>query len=157
MLRLNRLAVALCTLAIVAATSGCDALVRKVREKAAEKVAEEAAERGAGGNVSVDLGRDVDVSDLDKAFRYPGAKAKIRMEQSGPKGEGTMYAFETTDSLSQVVSFYEKSFKGYTRVGKLDTPNGTVLSYQGKSHQYAVTVASSGAKTAITIFRAKEK
>jgi len=140
---------------VLGATCGCDALADRVRKKAAEKVAEEVVERGGGGSASVDLGRDVDVSDLDKAFRYPGAKATMRIAQNTPQGAGTVYAFETSDSVSKVVAFYEKAAKGYKQLTKMDAPTGTLIHFLGKGYQYTITVAAAGAKTTISVVRAK--
>ena len=66
-------------------TAGC---CDKLAEKTAEKAAEKAVEEATGGDASISLGDNVDISDLPTAFRYPGAKAKGRFSQ---RPEPTLY------------------------------------------------------------------
>jgi hypothetical protein len=135
--------------------AGC---CEKVTKKVATRATEIAVEKASGGDASVRIGDDVDISDLHKSFQYPGARAKGRLSQTSSSDTGTTYIMESSDAYSKVKTHYE-GMKGYKEVMKMDTSDGAIYSYEDtSSHEsFHVTVTESGGKTLITVMHSKKK
>jgi len=137
----------------VGLTGCCDKFVEKAAEKAAEKAVEEA----TGGDASLAIGDNVDISALPVAFRYPGVKAKGRFAQNTPTGSGTVYMLESDDPIAKVKAHFE-ALTGYKQTAKMDTADGSMFAYEAApGESYNVVLSPTAGKTVITITHAKDK
>ncbi len=136
-------------------TSGCCGDLVK---KAGEKVAEKAIEEATGGDASVAIGDNVDLSKLPSVFRYPGATGKGQISQNAPTGLGTVYILQTTDPVEKVKAHYA-NISGFKQLVKMDSPNGTTYSYESADGKagFHITIAVANGTTGITIVHSINK
>ena len=135
-------------------TSGC---CEKVVQKAATKATEVAVEKASGGDTRIRVGNNVDISDLNKAFQYPGSTPKGRLAKTTESGKGTTYIMESNDSMEKIKMHYA-GMKGYKESLKLDTTDGAIYGFEDASNNesFHVTITQSGKATMITVMHVKK-
>jgi hypothetical protein len=122
-----------------------------------EKQMEGALNQGGGGHAKVDIGSsgNVDVSGLPEEFRQPGAVGIAHIGGGDTESQSDTYILQTGDPVAAVIAAYKQRMTGWKQVGIVETPNGTVLTYEspdGARHA-SVMVGSDGesGKTQINI------
>ncbi len=147
---------------MVAVNAGC----MKCGEKAAETMVEEglkkAIEKGSGGKVDVDVGKEVDLSELPGILKYPGAKAVGKWSVSTEEGAGTNFMLETDNTMQQVKDWYLSSMTsaGYKKAMEMETGDGLVMMFNKEGDDktaVTVTVATEDGKTTISVLYAVDK
>ena len=135
-------------------SGGCGKLAEKITGKAIEKAVEES----SGGDASLSLDGNIDISDIPAAFRYPGMKGVARIAQNTSTSTGTVYMLESEDSLEKVKTHYE-AIAGYKQISKLEQPGiDPVFTYEtAPKESCIIQLSTRSAKTAIILTFAKEK
>jgi len=151
--RANPIALCLALGSVVLANINCV----KCGEKIAQKAVEGAVEKASGGKAKIDVGGNVDLSDLPAFLRYPGASAKARWAMSKAGTTGTVYTFETADAAASVVDFYKKALAGWKNVSTMESGDATILVYgtEDEKQMTTVTVAKDSGKTSLTLLYTK--
>ncbi len=154
--------IALClVLGLVAVTSfGCMKCGQNVSQKIAEKAIEGAVDKATGGRASIQVGKDVDISDMPALLRYPGATATGRYSLTGKEGTGTVYTFETEDPAASVADFYKKALAGWKKSSTMESEGAMVMSYGTENEKEFVTLTISREKdlnaTSLTLLYRKK-
>lgn len=140
-MRMERFFILLLLGLFVATQSGC-VCGQDAGEKVAEKAIERAIKTETGHDAEVDLGGDVDLSDLPKFLRYPGAKGLARMSGGDESGSGTVVNLESGDSVDDVISWYKKSLTdaGWAKAAYMEMGEGTMLNYVSPDEKEGVNV-----------------
>lgn len=151
MRNLSLVALALAFGLMLMANVGC----MKCGENIAERALEKAVEAGSGGKAKIDIGGNVDLSDLPAFLRYPGAKGQSKWSMSGEEGTGTVYALESGDPLKKVVDWYKSSLSGagWKQGSQMETTDSTMLLYGSPDEKQmaTVTIASEDKQTTIVV------
>ncbi|OYD14805.1 hypothetical protein CH330_06530 [candidate division WOR-3 bacterium JGI_Cruoil_03_51_56] len=141
--------------------TGCMKCGSKTAEKMTEKAMEKAIEKSSGGKAKVDIGKNVDLSDLPAFLRYPGAKGIGRWSMSGEEGKGTVYTLQTGDPGGKVVDWYKASLTGagWKQGSQIETEKGTTLIYgtSDKKQMATVTVGTEDKKTTVAVMYTQSK
>ncbi len=150
----GRLAAVLITLGLLCLACG---LGDKLTEQAAEEAFEQALEEaGAEGDVELDLGDEIDLSDLPEWLNYPNAKATGKMTMAQDGTEGTMYVLETGDELSVVVDWYKAAMSSWEQSASFETAESTQLVYtDGETQTVQLTFTTVDEQLAISCWYAK--
>ncbi len=132
-------------------------LGEKLEEKAAEEVFERALEEAGGdGSVELDVGQEIDISDLPVWLSYPNAKATGKMTLAQEGEEGTMYVLETADELATVTDWYKGAMKTWEQSASFETPESMQLVYSdGAGQAVQLTLARENETTIISCWYAK--
>jgi hypothetical protein len=109
-------------------------------QKTAEKLAEKSIEKSTGGKAKVDLGTNVDISDLPEMLRYPGAKAAARWSVSQQEGKGMSYVLMTGDPADKVVQHYKQTLAGWKEGMTMQGEKGTVMAFSRNDEKQSVLV-----------------
>jgi len=140
---------------------GCMKCGSDAAEKMVEKAMETAIEKGTGGKAKVDMGGNVDISDLPAFARYPGAQGKTRWSMSNDEGSGTVYGLESGDATDKVVDWYKKSLSGagLKQVSIMESGDGTMMIYgsEDEKKMTTVTVSADKGKTSIVVMHGQDK
>jgi hypothetical protein len=121
-------------------------------QSVSQKMAESAIKAATGGKATVDLGGNVDMSDLPATLRYPGAAAKAKWTMNGEHGSGTVYTLETGDAPATVVTFYKSAFSGWKQSAISESGDATVLIYgNDATKEWASVSVSKGSEGKTTI------
>ncbi|MBN1334533.1 MAG: hypothetical protein JXB39_01075 [Deltaproteobacteria bacterium] len=141
------IALAASTLLLLATSLACGAgekVKEGINEMAGEKLAEQVLEGTVGGDVNVDAGANVDLSDLPPILRPPNATAKGRMSMTNEGGTGTLYQLDVTGTTAEVVSWFKNSLASWKLATELSTGDGTMLLYASpdESHNAQIQVSS---------------
>jgi len=147
---------------VVAVNVGCMKCGEKAMEEAFEEGLETAIEKGSGGKVDVDVGKEVDLSELPGALKYPGAKGVGKWSVSTEDGSGTNFMLETNNTKEQVKDWYISSLTGagYKKAMEMDTGDGLVMMFNKEGDDktaVTVTVATEDGKTTISVLHAVDK
>jgi uncharacterized protein YuzE len=129
----------------------------KLKEQAAEDIFEKAMEEaGAEGDVELDIGDEIDISDLPEWLSYPNAKATGKMTLAQEGNEGTMYVLETADDIATVATWYKTALSTWEQSASFETAESTQLVYSdGAGQAVQLTLATEGEATAISCWYAK--
>jgi hypothetical protein len=129
----------------------------KLKEQAAEEVFEQALEEaGAAGEVELDVGQEIDISDLPPWLSYPNAKATGKMTLAQDGDEGTMYVLETADPVDTVADWYKAALSTWEQSASFETGGSMQLVYtDGANQAVQLTLAAEGEQTAISCWYAK--
>jgi len=124
----------------------------KLSEQAAEDLFEQAVEEaGELDEVEVDVGEQIDISDLPDWLNYPNATATGRMTMTQDEEEGTMYLLQTPDAVSAVVDWYKTALSTWTQSAIFESAEGTQLVYSnGVDQGVQLTVAPETEHTTIS-------
>jgi hypothetical protein len=141
---------------MVAVNVGCMKCGEKAMERAFEKGLETAIEKGSGGKADVDVGKDVDLSELPDALRYPGAKGVGKWSMSTEEGTGTSFMLETNNTKQQVKDWYLSSMTGagYKKAMEMETGDGIVMMFKKEGDEKAsatITIGTEDDKTTISV------
>lgn len=152
--RSGLLATALVILGLLALACG---LGDKLKEQAAEEVFENALEEaGAAGDVELDVGQEIDISDLPVWLSYPNAKPTGKMTLAQEGEEGTMYVLETADDMNTVATWYKTALATWTQSASFETGESIQLVYaDGAGQAVQLTLATEDDHTAISCWYAK--
>ena len=108
----------------------------KLKEQAAEEAFEQAIEEAGGeGDVELDVGDEIDITDLPEWLSYPDAKATGKMTMAQDGSEGTMYVLETSDAIGTVVDWYKTTMSTWEQSASFETAESTQLVYTDGSTQ----------------------
>ena len=129
----------------------------KLKEQAAEEAFELAIEEAGGdGSVELDIGDEIDISDLPAWLSYPNAKATGKMTMAQDGAEGTMYVLETADALTTVVDWYKAAMSTWEQSASFETAGSTQLVFtDGASQTVQLTMATEGEQVAISCWYAQ--
>jgi len=148
------LAAAIVTLGLLSLACGFG---DKLKEQAAEEVFEKALEEaGADGEVELDLGQEIDISDLPDWLSYPNAKPTGKMTLAQEGEEGTMYVLETADDMATVSTWYKTAMSTWEQSASFETTESTQLVYSdGGGQAVQLTLAAQGDTTTISCWYAR--
>ncbi len=129
----------------------------KLKEQAAEEVFEKALEEaGAEGDVELDIGQEIDISDLPEWLNYPNGKATGKMTLAQEGEEGTMYVLETADPMDTVATWYKTALANWEQSASFETAESVQLVYSdGGGQAVQLTLAAVDATTTISCWYAK--
>jgi hypothetical protein len=126
----------------------------KMKEEAAEELFEQAIEEA--GDVELDIGQEIDISDLPDWLNYPNAKATGKMTLAQEGDEGTMYVLETADDMTTVATWYKTALSSWNQSASFETAESMQLVYDdGVSSAVQLTLAPVGENTTISCWYAK--
>lgn len=131
-----------------------DKVKQGLTEMTGEKITEQVLEGATGGNLQIDGGAQVDLSDLPPILTPPGVTGKGRMNMTNEGGTGTLYMMESTDSVATILAWYKQSLATWKLATELATGDGTMLMYNSPDDSvYAqITVAPGDeGKVAVTV------
>jgi hypothetical protein len=142
--------IALCALLCLVVVANVNCM--RCGEKVAEQALEKAIEKGTGGKAKIDVGSNVDISDLPAALRYPGAAARGRFSTTSEKGAATAYTLESADPAPQVIAFYKAAFSAWKQSFTSETDESTTLVYGNEAtKEWTSVTVTKGDKTAIVL------
>ncbi|MFH1463316.1 MAG: hypothetical protein ABIO70_02915 [Pseudomonadota bacterium] len=129
----------------------------KLKEQASEEVFEQALDQaGVDGNIDIDLGAAVDISDLPEWLNYPNAHATGKMTMSQDGAEGTMFVLTTDDPKDTVKTWYTTALSTWQQTASFDSEGGTQLVYtDGSTSTVQLTLAEAEGHTTISCWYAK--
>lgn len=129
----------------------------KLKEQAAEDVFEKALEEAGGdGSIELDVGQEIDISDLPEWLSYPNAKATGKMTLAQEGEEGTMYVLETADPMATVATWYKTAMATWEQSASFETTESTQLVYSdGAGQAVQLTLATDTTSTTISCWYAK--
>jgi hypothetical protein len=128
----------------------------KLSEQAAEEILEQALEEAGDGSVEIDVGDEIDISDLPEWLSYPNAKATGKMTLAQEGDEGTMYVLESADDMATVATWYKTALSTWEQSASFETADSTQLVYSdGAGQAVQLTLATEGETTAISCWYAK--
>ena len=129
----------------------------KLKEQAAEEVFEKALEEaGAEGDVELDVGQEIDLSDLPDWLNYPNAKATGKMTLAQEGEEGTMYVLETSDDMATVATWYKTALSTWEQSASFETAEAAQLVYSdGAGKAVQLTIAAEAEYTSISCWYAQ--
>ncbi len=129
----------------------------KLKEQAAEEVFEKALEEaGAEGDIELDIGQEIDISDLPDWLNYPNAKPTGKMTLAQEGEEGTMYVLETADDMNTVATWYKTAMSTWEQSASFETTESVQLVYSdGGGQAVQLTLAAQDAVTTISCWYAK--
>ena len=144
------------TLVVMGLLSLACGLGDKLKEQAAEEIFEQALEEAGDGSVELDVGDEIDISDLPAWLSYPNAKATGKMTLAQEGNEGTMYVLETADDLATVATWYKTALSTWEQSASFETAESTQLVYSdGAGQAVQLTLATEGEATAISCWYAQ--
>jgi hypothetical protein len=154
-MRRNHLVVLVLMLALVssAGCSGSPSASKRLAEKQMEKVLEQ----GGAKHADVDLGSGggVDLSELPKEFRQPGAVGIGHVGGGEASGETNTYILQTDEKPGTVIAAYRQRLAGWKQIAIMESPAATSINYatQDGQRQASVLVGTehSTGKTNISI------
>jgi len=124
-------------------------------ERVSERVIEKALEKEGGGDVDINVGRDVTVPEnMPKELVYPGAKVTSSLSVSVQKErkQVTNVSFETRSSVTRVTTYYKGlSSKGWESVLTVSGTEGAQLILKKGDMGAIITVAEADGGTAIGV------
>jgi hypothetical protein len=129
----------------------------KMKEEAAEELFEQAIEEaGADGEIELDIGQEIDTSDLPEWLDYPNARATGKMTLAQEGEEGTMYVLETADDMTTVATWYKTALATWNQSASFETAESMQLVYDdGAGSAVQLTLAPAGGNTTISCWYAK--
>ncbi len=129
----------------------------KLKEQAAEEAFEQAIEEAGGeGDVELDVGDEIDITDLPEWLSYPDAKATGKMTMAQDGSEGTMYVLETSDAIGTVVDWYKTTMSTWEQSASFETAESTQLVYtDGSTQTVQLTMSTEGEQVAISCWYAQ--
>lgn len=129
----------------------------KLKEQVAEEVFEKALEQaGAEGDIELDVGQEIDISDLPDWLNYPNGKATGKMTLAQEGEEGTMYVLETADDMATVATWYKTALSTWEQSASFETAESAQLVYgDGAGQAVQLTIATQAETTTISCWYAK--
>ena len=142
---------------VVVVNAGCMKCGGKLAGDATQKVLERMVEKATGGKAQVELGGDVDLSDLPVFLQYPGARPTAKWSLAGDKGTGSVYSLVAVEDKDTVIGWFKISLTGqeWKQSAAREVGGGTMLVFHSPDGRQVVTVLvhTDDGKTAVTIAR----
>ena len=155
--RLVSTALVIMSCLVVVTNTGCMKCGGKLAGDATQKVLERVVEKATGGKAQVELGGDVDLSDLPVFLQYPGARPTAKWSLASDKGTGSVYSFLSVDARDTVIGWFKASLagQGWKQSAAREIGGGTMIVFHAPDKKQLVTllVYTDDGKTAVTIAR----